>query len=171
MIGIFNRSYYEDVLVVRVHQELLEAQKLPKKARGKDIWERRFKEINNFEKYLVDNGTVVLKFFLNISKDEQKKRFLARIEEEDKNWKFSVSDYKERGFWNDYQAAFEDMLTNTSTERAPWFVIPSDNKWFARLAISQIVTTAMEALELKVPKVDETRRKELAKIREQLLSE
>ena len=104
MIGIFNRSYYEDVLVVRVHPELLDAQKMPKKARSKDIWDRRFREINNFEKYLVDNGTVVLKFFLNVSKEEQKKRFLARIEEEDKNWKFSVSDYKERGFWDDYQA-------------------------------------------------------------------
>ena len=144
---------------------------MPKKARSKDIWDRRFREINNFEKYLVDNGTVVLKFFLNVSKEEQKKRFLARIEEEDKNWKFSVSDYKERGFWDDYQAAFEDMLENTSTERAPWFVIPADNKWFARLAVSQIVTTALEALDLKVPKVSKSRREELHAIREKLLAE
>lgn len=171
MIGIFNRSHYEDILVVRVHPELLKLQKLPKKACGKGMWKRRFKEINNFEKYLVDNGTIVLKFFLNISKEAQRKRFLDRIEEPDKNWKFSVADYKERSFWNEYQKAFEDMLSNTSTRRAPWFVIPSDNKWFAHLAISQIVTSALESLDLKVPKVDDARRKELAHIRERLLSE
>ena len=171
MIGIFNRSYYEDVLVVRVHPELLKLQKLPKEAYDKDIWDRRYKEINNFEKYLVDNGTVILKFFLNISKDEQKKRFLARIDEPDKNWKFSPSDFKERGHWQDYQKAFEEMLSNTSTERAHWFVIPSNNKWFARLAISQIVISALESLDLKVPKVDDARRKELADIRELLLKE
>jgi PPK2 family polyphosphate:nucleotide phosphotransferase len=171
MIGIFNRSHYEDVLVVRVHPELLRLQKLPKKARGKNIWKRRFKEINGFEKYLVDNGTIVVKFFLNISKEEQRKRFLARIDEADKNWKFSVADYKERGFWDEYQKAFEDMLSNTSTRRAPWFVIPSDNKWFAHLAISQIVTLALESLDLKVPKVNDDRRKELADIRKRLLEE
>ena len=158
-------------MVVRVHPELLKLQKLPKMVRGKDIWKRRFKEINSFEKYLVDNGTIVIKFFLNISKEEQRKRFLARIDEADKNWKFSVSDYKERGFWDEYQKAFEDMLSNTSTRRALWFVIPSDNKWFAHLAISQIVTLALESLDLKVPKVDDLRRRELADIRKRLLEE
>jgi PPK2 family polyphosphate:nucleotide phosphotransferase len=171
MIGIFNRSYYEEVLVVRVHKELLKAQRLPPGTTGEKIWERRFREINNFEKYLVRNGTLVLKFFLNISKDEQKKRFLARIDESDKNWKFSVADYRERGYWDQYQEAFEDMLTHTSTEWAPWFVIPADNKWFARLAISQIVTAALEGLDLKIPKVDSERLKELQAIREQLINE
>ncbi|MFO1091571.1 MAG: polyphosphate kinase 2 family protein [Hyphomicrobiales bacterium] len=171
MIGIFNRSYYEEVLVVRVHKELLVNQRLPGWAVDDRIWARRFKEINNFEKYLVRNGTIVLKFFLNISKEEQKKRFLARIDETEKNWKFSIADYRERGYWDQYMAAFEDMLSNTSTEWAPWFVIPADNKWFARLAISQIVTSAMESLDLKVPEVTEERRKELADIRKQLMNE
>ncbi|MFO1090611.1 MAG: polyphosphate kinase 2 family protein [Hyphomicrobiales bacterium] len=171
MIGIFNRSYYEEVLVVRVHKELLVKQRLPEWARDDQLWTRRFKEINDFEKYLVRNGTIVLKFFLNISREEQKKRFLSRIEETDKNWKFSIADYRERGYWDEYMAAFEDMLSNTSTEWAPWFVIPADNKWFARLAISQIVTSAMESLNLKVPEVSDERRKELAQIREQLLNE
>jgi PPK2 family polyphosphate:nucleotide phosphotransferase len=171
MIGIFNRSYYEETLVVRVHPEILAGQKLPKKAIDKDIWDRRFKEINNFEKYLVRNGIVVLKFFLNISKEEQKKRFLARIDEADKNWKFSVADYKERSHWDDYQHAFEETLTNTSTEWAPWFVIPADNKWFARLAMSQIITSTLEGLDLSIPKVDDARLAELAGIREQLLAE
>ncbi len=171
MIGIFNRSYYEEVLVVRVHPEILAGQKLPKKAIDKDIWDRRYKEINNFEKYLVRNGVVVVKFFLNISKEEQKKRFLARIDEPDKNWKFSLADYKERSFWNDYQHAFEQMMENTSTEWAPWFVIPADNKWFARLAISQIITATLEGLDLSIPSVDDARLKELAVIREQLMAE
>lgn len=171
MIGIFNRSYYEEVLVVRVHRELLAAQRLPPGAMDDKVWTRRFKEINNFERYLVRNGTVVLKFFLNISKEEQKKRFLARIEEPDKNWKFSTADFRERGHWDEYQEAFEDMLTNTSTEWAPWFVIPADNKWFARLAISHIVTSAMESLDLKVPQLSPEQRKELEDIRQQLLKE
>jgi PPK2 family polyphosphate:nucleotide phosphotransferase len=171
MIGIFNRSYYEEVLVVRVHPEILAGQKLPKQTIDKDIWERRYKEINNFEKYLVRNGIVVVKFFLNISREEQKKRFLARIDEPDKNWKFSLADYKERSFWNDYQQAFEQMMENTSTPWAPWFVIPADNKWFARLAISQIITATLEGLDLSIPKVDDERLKELAVIREQLLAE
>lgn len=171
MIGIFNRSYYEEVLVVRVHPEFLAKQKIPPKTREGDIWKGRFKEINNFEKYLRHNGTIVLKFFLNISKKEQKKRFLSRIDEPDKNWKFSTADYGERKFWDDYQNAFEAMLENTSTEWAPWFVIPADNKWFARLAISQIVSSALERLDLKMPEVDDKRRAELQEIRRQLMEE
>ncbi|RWO83074.1 MAG: polyphosphate kinase 2 family protein [Mesorhizobium sp.] len=171
MIGIFNRSYYEDVLVVRVHPELLEKQKLPPSARKGDIWQRRFKEINNFEKYLRQNGTIVLKFFLNVSKEEQKKRFLARIDEPEKNWKFSPADYAERKYWDYYQKAFEDMLENTSTEWAPWFVIPADNKWFARLAVSLVIAGAFERLDLRMPAVSEARKKELMHIRSQLLDE
>jgi PPK2 family polyphosphate:nucleotide phosphotransferase len=171
IIGIFNRSYYEEVLVVRVHRQLLQAQRLPEFAVDDKIWQRRFKEINNFEKYLVRNGTVVLKFFLNISKEEQRNRFLARIEEPDKNWKFSIADYRERAHWDSYMEAYEDMLANTSTEHAPWFVIPADNKWFARLAISQIITAALESLDLKVPVVSLERRKELEAIRTELLKE
>jgi PPK2 family polyphosphate:nucleotide phosphotransferase len=171
MIGIFNRSYYEETLVVRVHPEILAGQKLPKTALEGDVWARRFKEINNFEKYLVRNGIVVVKFFLNISKAEQKKRFLARIDEPDKNWKFSVADYRERSHWDDYQHAFEQTLENTSTDWAPWFVIPADNKWFARLAISQIITATLEGLDLSFPKVDEARLQELAAIRTQLMAE
>lgn len=171
MIGIFNRSYYEEVLVVRVHPEFLEKQKLPREIIDKNIWERRYEEINNFEKYLVNNGIQILKFFLNISKEEQKKRFLSRIDEPEKNWKFSVADYKERGFWKDYQRAFEDMLNNTSTEEAPWIVIPADNKWFARLAVSEAVCAVLENLDLKFPKVGKARRAELLEIKDALESE
>ena len=171
MIGIFNRSYYEEVLVVRVHPELLAKQKLPPEAREGNIWKRRFKEINNFEKYLRQNGTIILKFFLNVSKKEQKRRFLSQIDEPEKNWKFSVADCAERKFWDDYQNAFEDMLENTSTDFAPWFVIPADNKWFARLAISEAVVAAFERLDLQVPMAGEERKKELMEIRDQLLAE
>ncbi|WP_455274812.1 polyphosphate kinase 2 family protein [Rhizobium herbae] len=171
MIGIFNRSYYEEVLAVRVHPEFLAKQRLPPETRKGNIWEGRFKEINNFEKYLRQNGTIILKFFLNISKNEQKKRFLSRIDEPDKNWKFSTADYEERKYWDDYQNAFEDMLENTSTEWAPWFVIPADNKWFARLAVSVVVSSALERLELSMPVVDDKQKKRLAEIREQLLAE
>jgi len=171
MIGIFNRSYYEEVLAVRVHPEFLAKQKLPPETRKGNIWQGRFKEINNFEKYLWHNGTIVLKFFLNISKDEQKKRFLSRIDEPDKNWKFSTADYEERKYWDDYQKAFEDMLENTSTEWAPWFVIPADNKWFARLAISTVASSALERLDLSMPVVDDKQKQRLAEIRDQLLAE
>ncbi len=171
MIGIFNRSYYEDVLVVRVHPDLLEKQKLPPNARKEDIWQKRFKEINNFERYLRQNGTIVLKFFLNVSKKEQKKRFLARIEEPEKNWKFSSADYAERKHWDSYQSAFEDMLENTSTEWAPWFVIPANNKWFARLAISEVISGAFERIDLQMPAVSKARKDELKQIRRQLLDE
>ena len=171
MIGIFNRSYYEEVLVVRVHPKLLDKQKLPPRARAGDIWQRRYKEINNFEKYLRQNGTIILKFFLNVSKKEQKRRFLSRIDEPEKNWKFSVADYAEREFWDDYQKAFEDMIENTSTDWAPWFVIPADNKWFARLAVSEVASAALERLDLQAPKVSDERKKELMEIRGRLLAE
>ena len=171
MIGIFNRSYYEEVLVVRVHPELLEKQKLPPIAREGDIWQRRFKEINNFEKYLRQNGTIIVKFFLNVSKEEQKRRFLSRIDEPEKNWKFSMADYAERNFWDDYQNAFEDMLENTSTDWAPWFVIPADNKWFARLAISEVVSGVFERLDLQIAGGQRSRRKELMQTRGLLLAE
>ena len=168
MIGIFNRSYYEEVLAVKVHPEFLAKQNLPGKPGGKAFWDRRYKEINRFEKYLTSNGIIPIKFFLNLSRKEQKKRFLARIDEPEKNWKFSVADFKERALWDDYQQAFEDMLNHTSTEHAPWFVIPSDNKWFARLAISEAICVVLEQLKLKFPEVSEERRAELLKIREEL---
>jgi PPK2 family polyphosphate:nucleotide phosphotransferase len=171
MIGIFNRSYYEEVLVVKVRPELLAKQKLPGKPGGKAFWQRRYKEINRFEKYLTANGILVIKFFLNLSKDEQRKRFLARIDEPDKNWKFSVADYEERARWDDYQDAFENMLNHTSTEHAPWFVIPSDNKWFARLAISETLCTVLERLDLRFPEVGDEARAELQRIRERLIAE
>ncbi len=169
MIGIFNRSYYEETLVVRVHPEFLAKQRMPRV--DDDIWKRRFKEINNFERYLTDNGTVVLKFFLHLSKKEQKKRFLSRIDEPKKNWKFSPADYLERAHWDEYQHAFEDMLNHTSTEEAPWFVIPADNKWFARLAVSEAICTVLDNLDLKYPTVDKARKEELLKIRAELESE
>ncbi|RYD68513.1 MAG: polyphosphate kinase 2 family protein [Verrucomicrobiaceae bacterium] len=171
MIGIFNRSYYEEVLAVKIHPEFLAKQNLPGKPGGKGFWERRYKEINRFEKYLTSNGIIPIKFFLNLSKKEQKKRFLARIDEPKKNWKFSVADFKERALWDDYQQAFEDMLNNTSTEHAPWFVIPSDNKWFARLAISEAICTVLEGLKLKFPDIGDERRAELLRIREELVND
>jgi len=168
MIGIFNRSYYEEVLVVRVHPELLDRQKLPPLARGPDMWKQRFKEINNFEKYLVNNGIMIIKFFLNISRKEQRRRFLARIDEPEKNWKFSVADYQERAHWDKYQSVIEDMLEHTSTEWAPWFVVPSNNKWFARLAISETLCAGLERLDLKIPEVSPQRLAELQQIRKEL---
>jgi PPK2 family polyphosphate:nucleotide phosphotransferase len=154
-IGIFNRSYYEEVLIARVHPEILNSQQLPKIPSGNQIWKQRFEEINNFEKYLTNNGIVILKFFLNISKSEQKKRFLRRIELPEKNWKFSISDVQERAFWNDYMKAYEDMFNHTSTKSAPWYIIPSNNKWFARLAVSDIICTTLKQLNLQYPKVSD----------------
>jgi len=171
MIGIFNRSYYEEVLVVRVHPELLEHEKLPKPLKHKELWERRYREINDFEHFLVDNGVEILKFFLHLSKDEQKKRFLSRLEAEDKNWKYSEADVKERAFWDDYQAAYEDMLNNTSTERAPWHVVPADHKWFTRVVVADAVVSKLEELDPRYPTVDEQRKQELAAARKLLESE
>ena len=169
-IGIFNRSYYEEVLVVRVHPELLERQKIPPVAR-ENIWKRRYDQINNMEKYLSENGVVILKFFLNVSREEQKKRFLERIDRPEKNWKFSTADAKERAFWDDYQNAYEDCLNRTSTEWAPWFVIPADNKWFTRLTVSEIVVRTLKRLNLRYPEVSEERRQELLEIRKLLEDE
>jgi PPK2 family polyphosphate:nucleotide phosphotransferase len=163
-IGIFNRSYYEEVLVVRVHPEFLERQKLPPAARGDQIWKRRFEEINAFEKYLAANGILPVKFFLNVSKEEQRQRFLERIERPEKNWKFSVDDARERTYWDRYQAAYEDMLNHTSSEWAPWYVIPADKKWFTRLAVSEILINRLKALNLAYPVVRQARRGELREI-------
>ena len=169
-IGIFNRSYYEEVLVVRVHPELLDHQKIPPSAR-ENIWKRRYDQINNMEKYLSENGVVILKFFLNVSKEEQKKRFLERIDRPEKNWKFSTADAKERAFWDDYQQAYEDCLNRTSTEWAPWFVVPADNKWFTRLTVSAIIVRTLKQLNLRYPEVSEERRQELLEIRKLLEDE
>jgi PPK2 family polyphosphate:nucleotide phosphotransferase len=170
-IGIHNRSYYEEVLVARVHPEILATQQLPEHLKDKEIWKRRFREINNFERYLTENGMVVLKFFLHVSKDEQKRRFLARIQEEDKNWKFSVNDAKERAFWGEYMKAYEDVFSNTSTPFAPWHIIPADQKWFTRLAVAAIVYRALEQLNLQYPKMTAEKRRELQEVRELLVAE
>jgi PPK2 family polyphosphate:nucleotide phosphotransferase len=170
-IGIFNRSYYEEVLVVRVHPEILERQRLPPEAKGKGIWKRRFAEINSFEQYLTQNGIVVLKFYLNVSKAEQKKRFLERIDLPEKNWKFSTFDVKERERWDDYQAAYEDMLNHTSTAHAPWYVVPADHKWFTRLAVGAVILKTMRDLKLAYPTVSEEHKQELLKAKEMLESE
>lgn len=170
-IGIFNRSYYEEVLIVRVHPELLEKQKFLPKTKGQDIWQQRFEEINNFEQYLVNNGIIVLKFFLNISKKEQKERFLERIDLPEKNWKFSVDDAKERNFWHDYMKAYEDVFNHTSTEWAPWHIIPADHKWFTRLAVAYFINTKMKELDLKYPSVSKEHQEELLKAKEVLENE
>ena len=170
-IGIHNRSYYEEVLVARVHPEILASQQLPQHLKDEKIWKRRFREINDFEQYLADNGMVILKFFLHVSKDEQKKRFLARIDEEDKNWKFSVNDAKERAFWDDYMRAYEDVFSNTSTETAPWYIVPADNKWFTRLAVAATVYDTLEKLDLQYPKVTEAKKAELLEVKRLLMAE
>ena len=170
-IGIFNRSYYEEVLVTRVHPEILAAQKLPPESRKGNIWKRRFDEINNYEAYLHANGTKVVKFFLHLSKDEQKRRFLERIDRPEKNWKLSPNDVKEREHWDDYQAAYEDAISHTSTKHAPWYVIPADHKWFARIAIADIVTATLKGLNLQYPTVDDTHRLALEEAKRILLAE
>jgi PPK2 family polyphosphate:nucleotide phosphotransferase len=170
-IGIFNRSYYEEVLIVRVHPEILKNQQLPQLPSGNEIWKQRFQDINNFEQYLTNNGIVILKFFLNISKSEQKKRFMKRIDLPEKNWKFSVSDAKERGYWDDYMKAYEDAFNHTSTIRAPWYVIPSNNKWFARLTVADIICTKLKELNLKYPTVSDEHRQHLLKAKALLENE
>jgi PPK2 family polyphosphate:nucleotide phosphotransferase len=170
-IGIFNRSYYEEVLVVRVHPELLAKQKLPAELVTKDIWRERFRDIRGWERYLENNGVVVRKFFLHVSRKEQKRRFLERIENPAKNWKFSAADAQERGFWKDYMRAYEDMIRNTSTRRSPWYVVPADNKWFTRIVVASAVIETLASLNLKYPKVDKEKRAELARVRKALLSE
>jgi len=170
-IGIHNRSYYEEVLVVRVHPEVLRSQQLPEEKKGKRIWKERFDQINNFERYLTDNGIVVLKFFLNVSKAEQKKRFLERLDKPEKNWKFSVTDARERQHWDEYMAAYEDVFTQTSTPWAPWYIVPADNKWFMRLSVAAVIYQTLKGMKLKYPKIDEAQRKQLDEARRILLAE
>jgi PPK2 family polyphosphate:nucleotide phosphotransferase len=170
-IGIFNRSYYEDVLIVKVHAELLDQQKLPPGKRGTSFWDARYEDINAFERHLVRNGIVVLKFFLHVSKEEQKRRFLERLERPEKNWKFSTSDLTERAFWAAYMEAYEDALAATTTEEAPWYVVPADNKWVTRAVVADVVTTAIRSLDPRFPEVTEEQRKLLAQARSQLEDE
>ncbi|MGA9352604.1 MAG: polyphosphate kinase 2 family protein [Terriglobales bacterium] len=167
-IGIFNRSYYEEVLVVRVHPDVLAGEKLPPKLVTKNIWEERYEDINNFERYVTRNGVAVVKFFLNLSKKEQKRRFLARLDTPAKNWKFSAADIKERGCWDDYQSAYEEAIRATASEYAPWYVVPADNKWFTRLVVSQVLVDELKALKLEYPKVTGEVKKALAGARREL---
>jgi len=170
-IGIFNRSYYEDVLVVKVHPELLDNQQLPPGKRGDKFWNARYDDINAFERHLVQNGTFIMKFFLHISREEQKKRLLDRLEDKEKYWKFALSDLAERQFWDDYQTAYEMMLSKTSTDTAPWYIIPADYKWIARSLIADIISTKIRSLDLKYPEVAEETLKQLEVAREKLASE
>ncbi|MGA9978162.1 MAG: polyphosphate kinase 2 family protein, partial [Candidatus Sulfotelmatobacter sp.] len=168
-LGIFNRSYYEEVLVVRVHPEILKGQRTPPTLVTKNIWEERFEAIRHFEQHMGRNGTVIRKFFLHVSKKEQKRRFLKRLEEPEKNWKFSAADIRERGCWEDYQKAYEDLIRNTATEPAPWYIVPADNKWFTRLVVSAVLVETLESLDLSYPKVDDAKRRELAAAKKLLL--
>jgi PPK2 family polyphosphate:nucleotide phosphotransferase len=170
-IGIFNRSYYEEVLVVRVHEKLLSSQKLPQELITKNIWDDRLNDIKNFENYLARNGTLVCKFFLNVSAKEQKKRFIERIENPDKNWKFSSSDAKERKYWKEYMNAYEELIKNTATKDAPWYVVPADNKAFARIVVASAVIDTLDSIGLEYPKVSKEKLEELARIKEELLAE
>jgi PPK2 family polyphosphate:nucleotide phosphotransferase len=170
-IGIFNRSYYEEVLVVRVHKDLLQNEKIPPSRISKNIWEERFEDLAGFERYLTHNGIVVRKFFLNLSKVEQKKRFLERLEEPEKNWKFSAADIHERAYWDDYMDAYEDMVRQTATAEAPWYVVPADNKWYTRVVVAAAVVHTLEKLRLTYPKVDSAQRKELEAARTALQKE
>ena len=170
-IGIFNRSYYEEVLVVRVHEEILARQKLPPEVVGKGIWDERMRDIAHFEDYLGRQGTLVLKFFLHLSREEQKKRFMERLDRPEKNWKFSAADVQERRHWDAYMAAFEDAIRATATKHAPWYVVPADNKWFTRLVVAAAVVDALEKLHLHYPKIDAAQKKQLAAARAALMRE
>ena len=170
-IGIFNRSYYEETLVVRVHPEYLDKQRLPRDLATDRIWDQRFEDIRNWEKYLTRNGTVIRKFFLHVSKDEQKRRFLARLKEPEKNWKFQPGDVKERGLWDEYQRAYEDMLGSTSSTYAPWNIIPADHKWFARLAVADIIIDTLRSMRLHYPKLSKETRAGLDTAKQSLESE
>ncbi len=168
-IGIFNRSYYEEVLVVKVHPKVLDAEKLPPSLLTKDIWDERYEDIRCFERHMARNGTVIRKFFLHLSKKEQKKRFLSRLDEPQKNWKFSAADVEERGYWDDYQKAYEEMIAATASKHAPWYVIPADNKWFTHLAVSAAIVETLEELDLAYPKVEAAQKKELEAARRKLM--
>ena len=170
-IGIFNRSYYEEVLVVRVHAGILEQQRLPSACLSKHIWKERLADIAHFEKYLARQGTVILKFFLHLSRQEQKKRFLERLDKPQKNWKFSAADVRERGFWSDYMSAYEEAIRATASKHAPWYVVPADNKWFTRLVVAAAIVEAVEELHLAYPQVSRKKRKELQSIRAALARE
>ena len=170
-ITIFNRSYYEEVLVVRVHPEYLGAQHLPESVLGKDLWKDRFQDIRNWERHLTRNGVVIRKFFLHVSKAEQKRRFLARLDEPNKNWKFSTADLAERAHWKDYMRAYEDMIRNTSTDFAPWYVVPADHKWFTHLVVAEALVHALESLDLQYPVLDAKHKRELAAVRRALLKQ
>jgi PPK2 family polyphosphate:nucleotide phosphotransferase len=170
-IGIFNRSYYEDVLIVKVHPEMLEERKLPPGKRGKSFWQARYEDINGFERHLSRNGFIILKFFLNISKQEQKRRFRERLERPEKHWKFSAADLAERAFWDSYMEAYEDALSATSTEWAPWYIVPADNKWGTRAIVADILTTRIKSLDLHYPEMSEEERKALAEARQKLADE
>jgi len=170
-IGIFNRSYYEEVLVVRVHPTLLRAERLPDELITKHIWDQRYEDINAYEEYLTRNGVIIRKFFLHVSKEEQKKRFLERLEDPKKNWKFAMADVSERGFWKNYQEAYEEMIQNTAAKHAPWFVVPADNKWFTRLIVASAIIQALDELHLSFPEVDKARKKELEAVRASLLAQ
>ncbi|MFN7854928.1 MAG: polyphosphate kinase 2 family protein [Dolichospermum sp.] len=170
-IGIFNRSYYEELLIVRVHPEILKKQQLPNFPKGDQIWKHRFEEINNFEKYLFNNGVIVLKFFLNVSKSVQKRRFLERIESPDKNWKLSVSDVRERAFWDDYMDAYEQVFNHTSTEFAPWYIVPADRKWFTRLVVADIICQKLQELNLQYPQMSEEHKQQLLAAKKTLEAE
>lgn len=170
-IGIFNRSYYEEVLAVRVHPEYLKAQKIPPHLIGRDIWKQRFEDIVNFERYLARNGMAICKFFLHVSKEEQKRRFLERIDNPAKNWKFSYADIEERRFWSQYQKAYEDMIRHTATRFAPWYVVPADHKWFTRVVVAAAVINTLASLDLRYPQVPAEKQKELAAARQQLMAE
>ena len=170
-IGIFNRSYYEEVLVVRVHEQILKKQKLPKPLVGKRIWDERLADIAHFEDYLTRQGTIVLKFFLHLSRKEQKKRFMQRLEQPDKNWKFSASDVQERKFWDDYMYAFEEAIRATASKQAPWYVVPADNKWFTRLLVAAAIVETVEKLDLAYPTISTEKKKELGAVRAALSRE
>lgn len=171
-IGVFNRSHYEEVLVVRVHGGILQGQRLPDDVKAdKDVWKKRFKSIRDWEDHLAENGTHVLKFFLNVSKEEQMARFLARIDEKEKNWKFSMADVKERAYWDNYMTAYTEAIEATSTKRSPWYIIPADKKWFTRLAVSEVLMKTMESLDLRYPTVTEAHQAELAEAKKMLESE
>jgi PPK2 family polyphosphate:nucleotide phosphotransferase len=170
-IGIFNRSYYEEVLVVRVHPEWLDRERIPKPLLGKHVWDERYRDIRAFERHLTRNGVVLVKFFLHLSKKEQKKRFLERLENPEKHWKFSADDVAERAHWGEYMDAYEEMVRETSTDYAPWHVVPADNKWYTRCVVAAAVVDAMQDLDLEYPEVDPEKKKELAKARKALLSE
>lgn len=170
-IGIHNRSYYEETLVVRVHPEILQGQRIPPRLTGKNIWKERFEDIVNFEKYLSRNGTIIRKFFLHVSPEEQKKRFMERLSDPEKNWKFSSADVHERQHWDDYMSAYEETIRHTATKAAPWFVVPADNKWFTRLVVASAIIDAMQSLKLSYPKISQEKAAELEEARNQLMKD